>query len=105
MTSGTEDEPTGHRPGPGWKQRQYDKRCGGDPDAPVCVSRGKHRYPGEEAALAALPGKSRLYGLPLRAYDCPECEFWHLTSDPPVGENGEPAWSAADLARRWNTVV
>jgi hypothetical protein len=90
-------------PVPAWRQRQHDKRSDGDPDAPVCVKRGKHRYPDEDAALAALPDKSQSYGTPLRAYDCPECEFWHLTSDPPVNENGESAWSAVDLARRWNT--
>lgn len=89
---------------PGWRRRQLERRHGGAEHVPGCVARRKDRYPDKAAAAADVPAKSAQYGVPLAPYDCPDCEFWHLTSSP-EDENGEPAWTLADLARRYNKAV
>ena len=61
-------------------------------DIPTCVSSGKRRYRDKKSALqvlrtavatAALNPDSRRREQ--RAYKCPDCRGWHLTS--------RPAWS------------
>lgn len=37
------------------------------------------------AQIAASSGMRRKPGLKLRAYQCPNCAFWHLTSKPLKG--------------------
>ena len=45
----------------------------------------KHRYPSKRAATrTARLCESR--GDPIRAYACPDCGHWHLTSNAPYGE-------------------
>ena len=44
----------------------------------MCLS--KRRFRNESAAIKGAIGSSRSYGQPMRAYRCPVCGGWHLTS-------------------------
>lgn len=69
---------------------------------PRCDTTGKMRFPDQGTAIdSALNTSRRSGGLPLRPYQCPDCDSWHLTKNPGtryVATVPGP-FSPADMAR------
>jgi len=63
----------------------------GDKRAPNCPETGKDSYRGEAAALTAAAGAASNYGHPMRAYLCPFCGYFHLTSQPATPRRDSPS--------------
>jgi hypothetical protein len=57
--------------------------------AEFCAGKGKTPYGSEKQAQRAADGLWFKKGWKLRAYECPGCRSWHLTSD--VTGSGAPA--------------
>lgn len=47
---------------------------------PIILCRGKHQYRDKQEAVAMLNSIFIIRGDVCRAYPCPECGQWHLTS-------------------------
>lgn len=54
--------------------------CGDFRQRDMCMK--KNTYPTEAAAEAMIQGREAASGRDLRAYQCPYCGKWHLTSQP-----------------------
>lgn len=64
----------------------------------ICEQTGKQQYPSEPSALKALRNirlvnrkhRKRSNKIPCRAYPCPHCHGWHLTSSREVMKRLHP---------------
>ena len=52
------------------------------PAAQEAMCHGKRLYLDEGTARMHLGKAERKTGKPMRAYQCPNCRFWHLTTRP-----------------------
>lgn len=63
-------------------RKRWHRAAAGHPEAGAC--RRKVRYRDKQHALATLRFTSRIESTvtPVRVYECPACNGWHLTSKP-----------------------
>jgi hypothetical protein len=53
-----------------------------------CETTGKTKYGSKGQALSATLNRAIKGGKPLRAYKCPDCNTWHMTSKVPQHRKG-----------------